>query len=139
MPFTFSYIVPSGAPLNFHAVNMSSNNFTLIWDLPVPSERNGIIIGYTISVTSLSSPLEEPRLFSTAAEFLIVDFLNPHTEYVCMIAADTAIGTGPFSTELNVWTEQDGMPVNLKYALIHICINEFFPQHLTILQQMQME
>ena len=108
MPFTFLYIVPSGAPLNFHAVNIFFNNITLIWDLPVPSERNGIIIGYTISVTSLSSPLEEPRLFFTAVEFLIVDFLNPHTEYVCMIAANTAIGTGPFSTELNVWTEQDG-------------------------------
>ena len=117
--------VPSGAPLNFSAVDISSSNFTLTWELPAPSERNGIITGYNITVTSLSSPLEDPELFFTATESLVIESLNPHTEYVCIIAATTAIGIGPYSTELNVRTEPDGMLLILILTWICICEKNF--------------
>ena len=129
----FSYVVPSGAPLNFSAVDISSRNFTLVWELPAPSERNGIITGYNITVTSLSSPLEDPKLFFTTALSVVIHPLNPHTEYICIIAANTAIGMGPFSLEINVWTEQDG--IFLAFNIIYyIYIYFLFLQHLGILQ-----
>ena len=109
VPLVFSYVVPSGAPLNFSAVDIFSSNFTLTWELPAPSERDGIITGYNITVTSLSSPLEAPKLFFTTALSVVIHPLNPHTEYICIIAATTAIGIGPYSMELNVTTEEDGM------------------------------
>ena len=118
VPLDFSYTVPSSAPLNFHAVDISSSNFTLIWEPLAPSERNGIITGYNITVTSLSSPHEDPKLFFTSTESLTVDLLSPHTEYICIIAASTAIGTGPYSTELNARTGQNGMFLFLIFTRI---------------------
>lgn len=79
-----------------------------MWDLPAPSERNGIITGYNISITSLSSPFEDPQQFFTTSPSITIDALDPHTYYICIIAASTGIGMGPFSLEMNVQTEQDG-------------------------------
>ena len=106
-----SITVPSGAPLNFSAVEIFSRSFNLVWELPAPSERNGIITGYNVSVTSLNSLFENPQLFFTTSLSVTVDRLDPHTDYVCIFAANTVIGTGPFSLELNVRTAQDGMPL----------------------------
>ena len=81
--------------------------FTLTWNPPAPSERNGIITGYNISITSLDSFFEDPREFFTTSEFLTVDSLDPHTDYVCIIAANTFVGIGPFSLEITIRTAQD--------------------------------
>ena len=110
--FIFNIItVPSGAPLNFSAVEISPRSFNLLWELPAASERNGIITSYNISVTSLNSLFENPQPFFTTSLSITVDTLDPHTNYICIIAANTIIGTGPFSLELNVRTAQDGVPL----------------------------
>ena len=101
--------MPSGAPLSFSPAEVSSRNFTLIWELPAPSERNGIITGYNISVTSLSSPFEDSREFFTTSLTYFVDSLDPYTNYICIIAANTVVGKGPFSVELNIRTDPEGM------------------------------
>jgi receptor-type tyrosine-protein phosphatase Q len=99
--------VPSGPPLNFFASEVFSRSFTLTWDLPDPSQRNGLITGYNISITSLDSLFEDPQEFFTESRYLTVDSLNPHTDYICIIAANTYVGIGPFSLEITVRTEQD--------------------------------
>jgi hypothetical protein len=99
--------VPSGPPLNISAVEVFSRSFTLTWDLPAPSERNGIITGYNITVTSLDSLFEDPQVFFTTSQSLTIDSLDPHTDYVCVIAAITFLGSGPFSLEITVRTAQD--------------------------------
>lgn len=53
--------------------------------------------------------LEEPRNFFTTSLSLIVESLAPYTDYVCIIAANTYVGIGPYSLELTVRTEQSGM------------------------------
>ena len=37
----------------------------------------------------------------------MVDSLNPYTEYVCIIAAHTVAGLGPYTVELLVRTQED--------------------------------
>ena len=113
-------LVPSGAPLNFSATEITSMSFDLVWELPAPSERNGIITGYNISITSLNSPLGDPQHFFTTSLSITVDSLDPHTDYICIIAANTAIGIGAFSFEMNVRTDQDGMHFNENACSIFI-------------------
>ena len=108
IPIYPPHTVPSGPPTNSTSMEVSSRSFILAWDLPAPSERNGIITGYNISITSLDSLFEEPQQFFTTELSLTVDQLEPHTDYVCIIAANTYIGIGPFSLEITVTTAQDG-------------------------------
>lgn len=70
--------------------------------------RNGNITGYTIGVNSLDTNMEEPQLLSTSLLVITIDGLDPHTHYVCIIAANTAIGMGPFSPGITIQTETDG-------------------------------
>ena len=99
--------VPSGSPVNFTAEAVSLHNFNLTWAPPVPEDRNGVITGYNISISLLSSPFGDPLQFDTTAHTVRVESLSPHTDYVCVIAANTLIGTGPLSFELHVRTLQD--------------------------------
>ena len=99
-----------------------SRSFTLTWDLPVPSERNGIITGYNITVTSLDSLFEDPQVFFTTSQSLTIDSLDPHTDYVCVIAANTFVGGGPFSLELTVRTAQDGESILRTQSTILILV-----------------
>ena len=117
MVLLYIYLVPSGAPLNVSATGVVSMNFTLTWNPPAPSERNGIITGYNISITSLDSFFEDPREFFTTSEFLIVDSLDPHSHYVCIIAANTFVGIGPFSLEVTIRTAQYGDCVMHGYCI----------------------
>ena len=89
-------------------MDVFSRSFTLTWDLPAASERNGIITGYNISVNSLDTLFEDPQDFFTMSQFLTFDSLDPHTDYICVIAANTFVGTGPFSLEITIRTEEDG-------------------------------
>ena len=104
----FPIIVPSGSPLNFSAVAIEARSFNLTWAPPLDSDRNGIIIGYNISIALLSLPFENPLEFYTTELTLAVDSLLPHTDYVCTIFASTIVGAGPPSIEFYIQTEQDG-------------------------------
>ena len=100
--------VPSGPPTNVSAALVLSTNFTLTWHPPAAGERNGIITGYNISITSLSSPFEDALKYFTTSLTITVDSLDPHTAYICTVAANTVIGMGPYSIDLFVRTQQDG-------------------------------
>ena len=70
-----------------------------------PHQQNGIISGYIINF--LEDGLE--RSTSVAAhvfEYTIV--ATPYTEYVLSVAAINSVGQGPFSTTVEVLTEEDG-------------------------------
>ena len=98
-------------------MNVSSESFTLGWDLPAHSERNGIITGYNISIISLDSPFEDPQEFFTVELTLTVNELESHSDYICIIAANTYVGVGPYSLEIGVTTAQDGK--NIVYEMFY--------------------
>ena len=51
--------------------------------------------GATFQLTSTTTPLS-------------VFNLNPYTTYICIIAAVTTVGTGPFSSQFTLSTPEDG-------------------------------
>ena len=103
---TLSSTVPSGPPQSLAANALSALIIQITWQPPPLPQQNGVITGYVINVTSLDTGLSQ-QLMSTATN-LQVPNLTPFTNYVCIVAAKTAIGVGPFSTVVNVQTLEAG-------------------------------
>ena len=72
----------------------------------MPEQQNGLIVGYAINITSIAGG--ERLHFQTTQLNLTIGGLTPHTSYECIIAAMTTIGTGPFSSIINVRTTEEG-------------------------------
>ena len=77
------------------------------WEIPLPEDQNGIIIGYVINIGGVES--EEMLQFFTIANNLTVTSLTPFTTHLCMVAANTSVGRGPFSTTILVRTSEEGL------------------------------
>lgn len=103
---TFLSTVPSGPPRNITGQPLSSESISLIWDPPPAEEHNGVIIGYVISITTV--PTGEILQFFSAVPSLTIPLLQPFTTYSCIIAANTSVGSGPFSGVISVMTEETG-------------------------------
>ena len=46
--------------------------------------------------------------YTTSDEFLEVTGLTPFTTYSCIVAAETSIGPGPFTSAFSITTPEDG-------------------------------
>ncbi len=75
------------------------------WDPPAPEDRNGPIIGYVINVTVVRTG-EFLQFFSNVSRFSLTS-LQPFTTFICVFAAQTPVGTGPFSRQYIVTTPED--------------------------------
>ena len=104
---------------------MSVNNTTpysvsLKWNPPPQSQQNGAIIRYVVNVTHADT-LETIQYYSTVTSITITG-LDPYTTYVCVVAAETTIGVGPFTHLFFVQTKEAG--TILFFALIiHLLIS----------------
>ena len=101
----YYFLEPSAPPQVFTATPLSSRSVYLLWDPPLLEEQNGAIIGYIINVTALETG--EMFQFYSDSNDLTLDSLRPYTTYICVIAAQTAIGIGPFSIAYEVTTPED--------------------------------
>ena len=94
--WTFSLptsIVP-GPPINLVTRVLSSTSVHLSWAPPPEDQQNGEILGYTISVTQVSPPSEQPISFETSElEFTVVS-LHPAWVYEFSVSAETSAGVG---------------------------------------------
>ena len=93
-------------PQNFEAVPESSTSVTMTWTPPAIENQNGIITGYVINITAMNT--QETFQLLVTNNTLYIDTLAPFTTYVCIIAAHTSVGLGPYSTALIVTTHEDG-------------------------------
>ena len=93
-------------PENLMVEATTSESITLSWSPPDMQSRNGIITGYLINVTEIETG--ETFQVSSATTNLVIQSLRPFTTYVCVIAAETSAGTGPFSISLTVRTNEAG-------------------------------
>ena len=105
-------IVPDGPPVSFKGNATSSTSAYLTWNPPSYEDQNGVIIEYVINVTV--QEMREYFQLTSNTSFLEVTSLKPYQTYVCMIAAATSVGLGPFSESVTVDTPQDGKIVSLK-------------------------
>ena len=85
-------------------VNTEVSTISLAWQLPLPQDRNGVILGYTVQVTSVLSRADTTMITTPYTNFTIT-FLAPYTVYECIVAAYTRIGTGPSSNIVLARTE----------------------------------
>ena len=104
------HAVPNAPPTNLNATVVSSRFVYLTWNPPAPEAQNGVITGYFIDVT-VQSRGEMFQLFSDINS-LEMDTLIPFTTYICIIAAQTVVGIGPYSTNYAVTTLEDGKNIH---------------------------
>ena len=107
-------IGPTGPPEEFAAEISNTRTLLLTWQAPEPLNRNGIIIKYVVNITEL----ETGAVFHLVTEELnvTVNSLHPFYAYDCIVAAETIIGQGPFTSALRVEMPEDGK--TLPYSLL---------------------
>ena len=98
--------VPVAPPVNFEASDVTSTSAVLSWDPPPPDSLNGEIIQYVINVTVQETG--ERFQLTSVTNSLTVTGLSPFRTFVCIIAAATSVGLGPFSVSFTVVTPEDG-------------------------------
>lgn len=84
-------------------------SISLVWQLPLLEDRNGIITGYAVTISLVSGT--EIRRISTQYTNLTVTLLSPYSTYECIVAAYTSVGEGPPSNILLIQTQETSMHV----------------------------
>ena len=110
--FNLFLAAPGAPPTNFIATPSTSRSSIITWDPPPFDEQNGIIIHYIINVTVVGTGQTFQLISNTT--ILSINTLTPFTSYICIIAAVTSAGIGPFSTQFNLVTPQDGKYQNCR-------------------------
>ena len=82
------------------------------------ADRNGAITGYSVNVTNDETGITV-QLF-TSSTSLIVDLLEPFTVYAITIAAQTAVGAGPYSITLSQITMEDGKTIIICFNIARV-------------------
>lgn len=109
-----TFVVPSSSPTNIGTLSVSSFQVVLQWSLPPLTERNGIIIGYNISIEdTLASG--STIILSTPFSNITIYSLEPFTTYQYRIAAYTSVGLGPYSDQMFFRTLESGILTSLFY------------------------
>jgi hypothetical protein len=97
-------LAPSAPPDNFTAIPSSPTSASITWDPPPTDDINGVIIRYIINVTVVGSG--QTFLLNSTTTALTVTTLSPFSTYICIIAAVTSVGVGPFSSQVTLTTPQ---------------------------------
>ena len=105
--FAFHFVAPSGPPQTTTAQASSARRLYIAWDPPAAAEQNGIIISYIVNITGVETG-ERVQLI-TQSQSVNVTGLTPYTTYLCIVAASTAIGPGPFSIVTTIRTTEAGI------------------------------
>ena len=100
----YNFAVPSGFPQHFSGNATSSTSMYLSWSPPLLEEQSGDIFQYVINVTHADT-LETVQHYSVTT-YISIDGLDPFTTYVCVVAAETAQGLGPYSHLLFIQTHE---------------------------------
>ena len=102
---TFLVAAPSGIP-TVSLRRVSSRSISLIWSELLQSQRNGIIIGYTIEGELLGTRLMQN--FNTSSTSFTVSGLHPYRQYSYRVAAYTAVDVGNFTDPSTIRTDEEG-------------------------------
>ena len=89
---------PTAPPRNFTIAHVSSSFIRVVWQEPLLTEQNGVIIGYDISidVTRTHNEVSVVRIGEKVRSYTLRN-LDPNTKYLMKIRAVTQPGVGPYS------------------------------------------
>ena len=110
-------VAPSGPPQTIMALAQTSSTRSLYitWNPPVAAEQNGIIISYIVNITGVETG--ERLQLTSQSQSVNVTGLTPYTTYLCIVAASTAIGPGPFGIQIIIRTPEAG--INKQHVIQH--------------------
>ena len=78
----------------------------MTWQPPPPEHQNGIITAYVVNV-SLEDNDTIVQHYTTSSPSLTLVGLHPFSTYMVVVAAETGVGRGPFSSGLRIYTPED--------------------------------
>lgn len=105
-------VAPTGPPLNFTVVVLSSLSLLFSWEPPDISDQNGIIRYYLISYIDMLTLTESKYRVDSEHNQLVINALHPYRSYRCIVAAIT-VAIGVNSSPVIVATLEDGKKVLL--------------------------
>ena len=111
---TFCFTVPSGPPENISGLFTAFGSFQLEWSPPSEENRNGNITGYVLQLERGNERFE--RLNTSDTSYIFTG-LQQGT-YYCSIAAQTSVGTGPFSNKIAGINKQSFPPADVDHTAI---------------------
>ena len=85
---------------------VATHTLSVSWNPLPPEDQNGVVIRYRVNITVLGT-MEMYQLLSVNGSITVLS-LRPYTTYIFTIAAETAVGVGPFSGAYTVMTATDG-------------------------------
>ena len=89
---------------------VGSTYVLLHWSPPVEVDHNGVIQHYKVHLKSTSDRLNVNLTTNGPVTDILIDFLQPNTEYLCSVAAVT-LSPGPPSVAINFITDSSGITV----------------------------
>ena len=98
---------PTGPPQYF-MVTLGARNMTFSWSPPTPTERNGVITGYSLSCVPEAgggTTITTITMQYTATGTFTLGGFTPATSYNCSISASNSQGSGPVSYQISTTLE----------------------------------
>ena len=112
------YVGPSAPPQSITTMVINSTAISVSWYPPPILDQNGNIIGYQLKITNHNSPVVVVNVTNVTS--YIATMLQKFEIHGFEIAAETAVGLGPFSDTVSNRTFEDGQ--YLLYEILFICI-----------------
>ena len=104
MLIVYSAAAPTAPPNNINTPSITSRSVSVSWTLIRCIERNGPITSYTVEFQEVGEALIPGvvvnRTFTTSG-------LTPYTNYIFKVAGVNDAGTGPFTNETSILTEEE--------------------------------
>ena len=98
---------PTSPPTDVKSIAHSSTTIKLLWKAPLKQGQNGVITGYDVEITAVSSSYFAKQSVGGSYDLYTFKNLKPHREYSLRVAAKTQAGVGPFSEPITELTLQD--------------------------------
>ena len=109
----FSNPGPATPPQNVEVIAISSTEIMVTWEEVLPIDQNGIISIYEVQYEPLQFNESLSTLVTNTTDMAVnLTKLQEDVEYNISVRAYTAIGFGPFSTEITEMTFEDGECLN---------------------------
>ena len=99
---------PSGPPVNVSARNLSSTSILVQWGEVPDTDKNGIILSYTVNYkVTPEGNLQKSQVVNASTREVTLRGLNKNTNYGIQVFANTSKGGGKKSEPITVQTDED--------------------------------
>ena len=103
-----SHAAPS-APPSVTELEATSRSVSFLWEELSPEDHNGVITGYTVTISDLDDLTGSTEVsFFTEFPNITIPDLSPYTTYGLLVTAHTDVGPGPSSDLHTIQTMEEG-------------------------------